>query len=302
MRNINIWNYQEVVSNPNYRKWVETGCKDKKPESEYITVQKPKLKVRIMSDLHLDFNYKYPLKLEDSDVLTVLAGDISGYYDYSSKWIKDNIKNGLFVEGNHVFYNDENKSLQQYYDRLKNEYPLENNISFLQNSHKEIDGVVFVGCTLWTDCRLNGICQTRSLEKAMNDYVYGKYEDVETGEIRKITPEDTIYEFEQSLKYIEQVCDENIGKKVVVITHHCPSEECLSPYYRSYNRENYNQGYASNLESFIKSHSNIVCWICGHSHNQCDFEIDGCRVVMNCRGYVKYGESEGFNPEMIIEI
>ena len=155
---------REVVSkfNPDM-KWNEPIYKNKK------------MKIRIMSDLHLDYNNKHPLVLEDKDTFTIIAGDLSGYSKHRDEWLKENIRNGVFIEGNHIFYNDENKSLQQHYGDLQKKYPLESNVSFLQNEHKIINDIVFVGCTLWTDCRLYGKKYTTDLPKRMNDYRYGKY-------------------------------------------------------------------------------------------------------------------------------
>ena len=110
---------------------------------------------------------------------------------------------------------------------------------------------------------------------------------------------DSINEFNNSLKYIEEICDQYPQYKIVVVTHHCPSIKCISSHYRA---GDCNQAYASDLESFIKNHNNIVCWVCGHSHNSCDFKIDGCRVIMNCRGYVMYGENFRFDPNKKIYI
>lgn len=295
MRRINNGFYQKKIINPNWKEGEELWNK-------YKWINKPKMKIRIMSDIHADYNYNYPLELKNKDVFTLLAGDISGYPQIGIDWIKNNIHNGLFVEGNHIFYNNEKKPLQDLYKIYQKEFPLDNNVSFLQNQHKIINDIVFVGCTLWTDCRLNGANDGQDLLNAMNDYVYGRYiynEGTTNPTVDRFTPYISVKEFNKSLDYIHNICDEYRGKKIVVLTHHCPSPKCISPYYRSGDS---NQGYASNLEDFIRNHGNIVLWVCGHSHHQCDFKIDGCRIIMNCRGYVRYGEDKNFNPNKIILI
>lgn len=291
MRQYSKYLYQEKIgekkvnSKYNNESWMEPVYKSKR------------MKIRILSDLHIDVNYKYPLELKDKDTFTVIAGDISGYPEYRDEWLKNNIHNGVFVEGNHIFYNDEGKSLQKLYNELEEKYPLESNVSFLQNQYKIINNVVFVGCTLWTDCRIYGKKYILDLPRRMNDYRFGKYD--ENGDTRTFTPEDSINEFNNSLKYIEEICDQYPQYKIVVVTHHCPSIKCISSHYRV---GDCNQAYASDLESFIKNHNNIVCWVCGHSHNSCDFKIDGCRVIMNCRGYVMYGENFRFDSNKKIYI
>lgn len=264
-------------------------------------------KIRIISDLHLDVNKNYPLVLKDKNIFTVIAGDIAGEYNIAKQWLNENINNGVFVGGNHIFYNNERQTLQQLYKRYQNDFPLDNNVSFLQNGFKIIDDIVFVGCTLWTNYRLFGIEETRECLNRMNDFRFGYYEEPEyTGTYIKynkvsLLPCHLIDEFKKSLDYIDDICKRYVRNKIVIVTHHCPSIKCLSKYYR--NGGGISQAYASNLESFIKDHSNIVCWICGHSHNQCDFKIDGCRIVMNCRGYVDYDSSnKHFNENKFIYI
>ena len=52
------------------------------------------MKIRIFSDLHLDVNDDYPFLLEDTETFTIICGDISGYYEKTSRWLKKNIKRG----------------------------------------------------------------------------------------------------------------------------------------------------------------------------------------------------------------
>ena len=262
-------------------------------EQEYR--KKPLFKINYMADLHLDYNYNSPFERPNKDDFVAIAGDISGYHDVGYKWLKDNVKQGVFVEGNHIFYNDEYKTLQDLYKRLEEEFPLNSDVSFLQNTYKKVGTVIIFGATLWTDCRFYGYLSSEPLAKYMNDYKYGRYED--NGEIRFLSPYDTIQEHKKSLKALEELSDKYVNDKIVVLTHHCPSAKCISSYYRS---SDSNQGYASHLESFIQSHGNIAAWICGHSHYQTSFNIDGCKVVMNSRGYVRYGEDKNFKPKKFI--
>lgn len=291
-----------------YRKQIGTKkFKSKNSEYEYsLPVYKNvKKKIRVLSDLHLDVNKDYPLELEDKDTFTVICGDIAGEYEYAKEWLNNNIKNGIIIEGNHILYNRDGLSLQELYKRYQKDYTLDNNVTFLQNNHKVIDNIVFVGCTLWTNYRLFGRLSTWQCERYMNDFRWGCYEECEWTGLNskfiktKLEPKHCIHEFYESLQYIDSVCEEYPNNKIVVVTHHCPSIKCIDKFYSN---DECTPAYASNLESFIKDHSNIVCWLCGHSHNQCDFEIDGCRVVMNCRGYCYRNEDKNFNPNKTILI
>lgn len=79
------------------------------------------MKIRILSDLHLDINQKIPFLLEDKEIFTVLCGDISGNPEQTIEWINQNIKQGVFVEGNHIGY-DSQHSIQYIENLLSAEY------------------------------------------------------------------------------------------------------------------------------------------------------------------------------------
>ena len=112
------------------------------------------MKIRIISDLHIDVNSKYPFKLKDKETFTIICGDISGYLDKTSNWLNKNIKRGLFVAGNHIIYNESGHSIQYLKGQYTKNYPLSSSISFLDDSYKIVDDIVFVGGTLWTDYKL----------------------------------------------------------------------------------------------------------------------------------------------------
>lgn len=266
--------------------------------SYYKEINRKPLRVKVLSDLHLDVNRDYPFELpKDDEDLVIIAGDLSGHLNITKEWLNKNVHEGIFIEGNHMLYNGQGKALQDLYKDYEEAFPLDSNITFLQNSCKQVEDVIFVGCTLWTNYRLQGFLGTRSPRKYMNDFYYGLYK--ENDEVESLEPEHLIKEFNESLKYIERVCDTFPQARIVVITHHCPSIECTPP---AYMHSEINQAFCSNLESFIKDHGNISHWICGHSHWQTSFEIDDCKIILNARGYCYRDEDKNFDPHLIVEI
>ena len=113
------------------------------------------MKIRILSDLHLDINQKIPFLLEDKEIFTVLCGDISGNPEQTIEWINQNIKQGVFVEGNHIGY-DSQHSIQYIENLLSYEYPTTATVTYLKNGFKMVNDIVFVGGILWTDFNLYG--------------------------------------------------------------------------------------------------------------------------------------------------
>lgn len=270
------------------------------------------MRIRILSDLHLDINEGLQFRLKDTETFTVICGDISGYFTKTSKWLNQHIKNGVFVAGNHIVYNEYNHSLQYFYKQLEQYYPLSASLSFLNNSYKIVNDIVFVGGTLWTDYCLYG--QEKKdmsiwfASRYMNDYRYARFNPLSDEEekcsetLRRMQPEDCVEMFQNMVATIHNVCQRFSDKKIVVVTHHAPSEQSISKIYKN---DPLNPAFASNLESFILAHPNIKLWCHGHIHASCDYTIGNCRIICNPRGYEKYSESAkatGFNKDLIVEI
>ena len=60
--------------------------------------------------------------------------------------------------------------------------------------------------------------------------------------------------------------------------------------------------YATDMEYFIKSNTNIKYWVHGHVHENSDYMISQCRVVANPRGYYPDELNSNFNSSFEIEI
>lgn len=137
--------------------------------------------------------------------------------------------------------------------------------------------------------------------RCMNDFRYGRIFDSKSllG-IRNLEPKDYEKWHKESLKYIDKIYKqfENTDYKIIVMTHHCPTAKLMG---RQWKNSDINASYYSNLESFIKKHSKIKHWICGHIHDRKEVQIGQCRVIANPYGYQVLGETEGFKP-VIIEL
>lgn len=107
------------------------------------------MKLHVLSDLHTEFANFCPPKT-DADIV-VLAGDI-GVGSGGLEWAARRFPKApvVYVPGNHEFYGHD----IDLTDELKSSAP--GNIHILNNDSLELDGVRFLGCTLWTDFRLNG--------------------------------------------------------------------------------------------------------------------------------------------------
>lgn len=260
------------------------------------------MKFRVISDLHIDINEHTPLEYDD-DIFTVIAGDISGKGDWTKNWVDKNIKNGVFIEGNHIGYSDE-RTIDELNNFYSITYPISTDVSYLHNAFKEVEDVLFVGATLWTDFTLN---TKGDKEKQLDNMFLGKrnmndfrlnhvYKD---GEYRELTPEDVLEYNRQSFNVLKGVVERNPLKKIVVVTHHAPTPESIGS---DYVDNILNPCYANDLKDFILANPQIKVWIHGHIHSNSDYMVGTTRVICNPRGYEEFEVNPNWNKDLIIEV
>jgi len=278
------------------------------------------MKIKVVSDLHLEFSDVVIPNDDNVDVL-ILSGDILvahdlhdhpepinplvplgtrqqaavRYRDFLRRCSAD-FPNVIYVAGNHEFYHG------RFYasiDWLREECAKYPNIHFLEQDTVILDGVVFVGGTLWTDMNKGDPLTQHAIRDMMNDYrvIRNDKKDFTT-----VKPVDTIGRHIQTKAYIKHVLDNHKDQKCVVVGHHSPSFESCHPRYA--NDTLMNGGYHSDLSEFILDHPQIALWTHGHTHHTFDYLIGTTRVVCNPRGYHSNGFSEetGWNPDMFVEI
>ena len=252
------------------------------------------MKVRILSDLHINQNGNF--ELTDKEIFTIVAGDISKDFFQLKSWLQQNIKNGIFILGNHDFTG--NTNMVDAYQELKEKFPASSNLTFLQNSYKEIDNKIFVGATLWTDFSLEVNSPMKSknaIKNLLHGYIRGNF-----SKEQNLTPEITIKEYKKSINYIDFICKENPDKDIIIITHHCPSMKCSAEKFKN---NILNPALITNLEDFILEHKNIKAWCCGHCHRDPIItEVGNCKIIMNTKGYTKRDECPNFDENFIVEI
>ena len=74
-------------------------------------------------------------------------------------------------------------------------------------------------------------------------------------------------------------------KDIVVVTHHAPCSQSISP---EYVNDFLNPFYASDLSEFILNNQNIKVWCHGHIHSNSDYNIGETDILCNPYGYANY--------------
>lgn len=209
--------------------------------------------IRVVSDLHLEFDKNKIPTYETVADYTVIAGDVTTLQyaerdmpDLADALLDMTRKRIFMVLGNHEYYGvKDHPDVVGFYKRLCE--PL--GIRVLENETE--DG--FFGATMWTDVTERGF-------KRLTDSWW-------------ITDRNKIHRMwrdsKQALAHSEAE---------IVVTHHMPSPTLVHPKYGGYW-----DGFASELDGLIRPPRKL--WIYGHTHTKSDTHIHDVRCVCNPRGY-----------------
>lgn len=242
------------------------------------------MRIQFFSDIHLEFG---PLDFPctDADVI-VAAGDIGLGVD-GLLWLEAAGKPVIYVAGNHEYYEGDVVYTRQRIARAARD----TGVHFLENEAVVIDGVRFLGSTLWTDLGGRDPLLLQAAARNMNDYHQIHYAAA------PLVPDDTVEMNERARAWLALVLAQPHDGKTVVVTHHAPSRQSWAGPADSL----FQHAYCNDLEALCARH-HIDLWVHGHVHAARDYRVNGTRIVCNPRGYDGFQQIAGFDPAKIIEI
>lgn len=253
------------------------------------------LELYVLSDLHLEFgDFEVPTVAPD---VVVVAGDLHVGVR-GLVWAAERLPDVpiLYVLGNHEYYRE---TMPRFADEMRNAAAgIDDRIKVLHRNRFELDGVVFLGATLWTDFALGG-----DREKGMAQ-AWGAWTDFWVTQVdpgnRPLEPRDLLAIHEQERSWLEESFGALGGKRMVVVTHHPPSASSVPEFALA---DPWSSAYASALDPLVES-SGAALWIHGHIHTPADYIIGTTRVLSNPRGYVNRGRGphENFRPDLVVEV
>ena len=248
------------------------------------------MRLHVLSDLHLSRG-GLQVPQNDADVV-VLAGDIARPKE-AIAWARSFDKPVLYVPGNHEFYGG---SIGGTVDELKG-LCAGTNIRVLDNDEALIDGVRFLGSTLWTDFMLEEEKREAAMQEAtrfMRDFSRIRFGEA------TFTPEHSAALFALHAGWLAGKLVGAHAGPTVVVTHHAPSPSSIHPRFAG---SLLNACFVSDAEHLLDG-ERACLWIHGHTHDSFDYERNGTRVVCNPRGYAKDGVNENplFDANLIVEI
>lgn len=248
------------------------------------------MRLRVLSDLHLEFG-SFRLPPADCDVV-ILAGDIHLGRD-GARWAQEQFPGlpVIYVLGNHEFYRH---ALPDLTGALLRETE-GSNIHVLERKALELQGWTILGCTLWTNFRLQDdqAASMEAAERMMSDYSLIQ----NSAEKRLLRAEDTAKLHRQSVIWLKDQLARCNPARTIVVTHHAPSQRSEAEFYAN---SPLAPAFASDLDWLIEP-SGLPLWIHGHTHHNIDYQLGATRVLSNQHGYP--GEvCARFDPKLVLEI
>jgi len=245
------------------------------------------MKLKHLSDLHLEiqgneFAQRFISSLDPTGIdVLILGGDVISVKD---DWAFERLnqfcnkfKQVLFVAGNHESYGSKISTTRRLLWGFQKETK---NFHYLHNESVTIDGQRFLGGTMWFKY-FPGI---ELLYKGLNDF-------------RLIADVRSKYDLEY--RAFKKLLKKDLKSSDVVISHHCPTNQCLHPDYAG---DPYNHFFiAPEMEEFIVNRQ-PKAWLFGHTHSKWDIKIGNTRVISNPMGYSPEEVRGGFDPKMEIEL
>jgi predicted phosphodiesterase len=271
------------------------------------------MRIAIYSDLHVEFGSFQPPPSLEADVV-VLAGDILTPGSRAIRWMSRASVFGrlpiVFVAGNHEYYGRELLS-EELGMRVEAGHARGAGVHFLQCDEVVIQGVRFLGCTLWTDFELAppgrsagelGLRKEFAMRECaigLNDYVSVRATDDVSA--RLLRPADTLAIHWQHRDWLGRKLREPHAGPTVVVTHHAPHRGSLAQRFAS---DPISAGFVSELpDAFFETPD---LWVHGHTHDSFDYTVINCRIVCNPRGYpnaLRSGfENGSFDSFKVVEL
>lgn len=246
------------------------------------------MKIQIACDLHVEtrkhFDPQYLIEKTDADVL-VLAGDIEPLRELSfvNRVAARHQKPLIYVLGNHEFYRGE---WRHVFREVRQRAAA--NVHVLENEAIIIDGVRFLGATLWTDFQLFGepLRDMQMSQACLADYRYIRYDE------QALTPEQTVLWHNESVRWLSGQLSIPFAGKTVVVTHHAPHQHSLA---KVYARDPVSSAFVSDLSRLFNAVPQV--WLHGHTHTCFDYVVNGTRVVCNVAGYPGEHHGQDVLPE-----
>lgn len=234
------------------------------------------MRIQLASDLHLELlasawpQERLVAAAPGADVL-VLAGDIDRGLRAIERFARWPVP-VLYLAGNHEYYDNQWEALRADLRRAAEGTA----VRFLDNEGVTLDGVRFLGSTLWTDYRQAGVAPSEATAAAEDFLLDHRRIMTRTG---AFSAAQALEDHARSRAWLARELAADRTTPTVVITHHGPHPASIHPRFAG---SPINGAFVSDLTELVEQ---ADLWLHGHVHDSFDYRVGRCRVVTNPRGY-----------------
>ena len=280
------------------------------------------MNIQFFSDLHLESHPHFGAAPAPGADVLVLAGDIGSYQQGSlltrlaiadfglGRFSPLPVSEGgvgwptpvFFIPGNHEYdgldFDATHTRLRDTCKRL--------GLIWLEREAIVLEGVRFIGCTLWSDFDAlvagqagAGLTQAKQLKAREKAFRAANFYLRRNHALRRGVPMLALELREESLQsqaWLRQALATHFDGPTVVVTHFAPSLRSADPRY----------GLVPGTAGFCNALDDLLplakLWIHGHLHCPVDYVVMGCRVVANPLGYAHKGEQAAFRSDACVTV
>jgi predicted phosphodiesterase len=301
------------------------------------------MNIQLLSDLHLEANPEFVASPAPGAQVLVLAGDIGSYQTLRDGSVMAEPDWGLqrfsplpqyagwpvpvlFVPGNHEYdaldVDVAHQRLRSTCERL--------GITWLERETRVLDGVRFVGTTLWSDFDALGGVGLKPV-KTTRTTRQGARSAFAAREVSPLVTDPLAHALKQREKgfraanfYLSKMAGQRQGRlfdaeavralalecqcwlrnaldqpfdgRTVVVTHFAPTLHSADP---RYGLSPGTAGFCNGLDHLLPM---ADLWLHGHLHCPTDVQVGRCRIVANPLGYAEKQEQKAFVPQQLISL
>lgn len=257
-----------------------------------------RLRVQVVSDLHVDVADTGRLQLAPGVDVLVVAGDTCAGTVEGFAHLRGVVPLPtpiVVVAGNHEFYGASHAAELGRARAAAAGF----GITFLEDADAVIGGVRFLGCTLWTDYRLFGDrhrpVAMAVARRSLNDHRAIAWRGAPAWQ--GFRPEEAAGLHAASRDFLATALASPFPGPTVVVSHHAPHPAGIAP---RHGRDPLSAAFASDLTALIVAGAPDL-WIFGHTHHPVDRVVARTRLVANPHGYNDECRAT-FDPARVIDL
>lgn len=245
------------------------------------------MNIQVISDIHSEFHrdggYEWARGMDSEGVDVLVIAGYLGLVHESTKLelvlalLREKYPEVVYVMGNHEYYHSDIATVGEFRERVGNRYE---NLHILDNDYVEIgiEGRRFLGSTLWFREGSGGKEILDQFNIISRKHRLNDFNEIGGGFLEWVGKRN-----EESIEFFRN----NIREGDVVLTHHVPSNQLISPKWLG---SELNRYFVCDMEDVIEDNKPGL-WVYGHTHDSNSMKIGQTEVVCNPMGYIHIGEN-----------